>query len=108
MADPTTEQVYSYHYNTIGSTIAITDQNQTIQNAYSYDPFGKITNQSEAELQPFKYVGQYGVMTEPNGFYYMKARYYDPQVGRFVSEDPLGFAGGDVNLMAYVHKIHRP
>lgn len=41
-------------------------------------------------------------MTEPNGFYYMKARYYDPKVGRFVSEDPSGFEGGDVNLMAYV------
>jgi len=42
------------------------------------------------------------VMAEPNGFYYMRARYYDPEVGRFVSEDPIGFEGGDVNLYAYV------
>ena len=41
-------------------------------------------------------------MTEPNGFYYMRARYYDPQVGRFISEDREGFDGGDVNLMTYV------
>jgi RHS repeat-associated protein len=41
-------------------------------------------------------------MTEPNGFYYMRARYYDPDVGRFISEDPIGFKGGDVNLYAYV------
>jgi len=41
-------------------------------------------------------------MTEPNGFYYMRARYYDPEVGRFISEDPLGFDGGDVNLYVYV------
>jgi RHS repeat-associated protein len=41
-------------------------------------------------------------MAEPNGLYYMRARYYDPSVGRFISEDPLGFAGGDVNLSAYV------
>jgi len=41
-------------------------------------------------------------MAEPNGFYYMRARYYDPNVGRFISEDPSGFGGGDVNLMAYV------
>ena len=52
--------------------------------------------------QPFKYVGQFGVMAEPNGFYYMRARYYDPKVGRFISEDPSGFAGGDVNLCNYV------
>jgi len=41
-------------------------------------------------------------MAEPNGFYYMRARYYDPEVGRFVSEDPIGFEGWDVNLYAYV------
>jgi len=41
------------------------------------------------------------VMAEPNGFYYMRARYYDPEVGRFVSEDPIGFDGG-LNLYAYV------
>lgn len=52
--------------------------------------------------QPFKYVGQFGVMTEPNGFYYMRARYYDLNVGRFISEDPIGFDGGDMNLMIYV------
>jgi len=57
---------------------------------------------SETVSQPFQFVGQFGVMAEPNGFYYMRARYYDPSVGRFVSEDPLGFDGGDVNLYAYV------
>jgi RHS repeat-associated protein len=40
-------------------------------------------------------------MVEPNGLYYMRARYYDPAVGRFISEDPLGFGGGDVNLYEY-------
>src|SRR5208283_3745603 len=73
----------------------------------SLSPFSPII-QSEAVPQSFKYVGQYGVMTEQNGFYYMRARYYDPQVGRFVSEDPIGFAGGDVNLMAYVDTVGKP
>jgi RHS repeat-associated protein len=85
--------------------VAITDNTQAIVNQYSYDAFGNVANQLENTIlqnQPFKYVGQYGVMTEPNGFYYMKARYYDPAVGRFISEDPSGFDGGDVNLMAYV------
>jgi RHS repeat-associated protein len=95
------DQVYCYHFNAIGSTIALTSQTQAIVNKCAYDAFGNILNQVEAVTQPFKYVGQFGVMTEPNGFYYMRARYYDPDVGRFISEDPIGFEGGDVNLMAY-------
>ena len=41
-------------------------------------------------------------MTESNGLFYMRARYYDSKVGRFIAEDLIGFAGGDVNLYAYV------
>jgi RHS repeat-associated protein len=96
-----TNQVYCYHFNATGSTIAMMDQSQAVVNSYVYDAFGNVT-QSETISQPFKYVGQFGVMTEPNGFYYMRARYYDPKVGRFISEDPTGFDGGDVNLYAYV------
>lgn len=95
-------QTYCYHFNAIGSTIAMTDQYTILVNKYAYDPFGKITNQVETIPQPFKFVGQHGVMTEPNGFYYMRARYYDPGVGRFISEDPIGFGGSDVNLSTYV------
>jgi len=36
------------------------------------------------------------------GLYYYRARYYDPMEGRFISKDPIGFAGGDVNLYGYV------
>ncbi|MBI5695631.1 MAG: RHS repeat-associated core domain-containing protein [Nitrospirae bacterium] len=96
-------QLYCYHYNATGGTVAVTDSDQEMVNKYAYDPFGNLSGQCiEAVPQPFKYVGQFGVMAEPNGFYYMRARYYDPKVGRFVSEDPSGFVGGDVNLMAYV------
>lgn len=94
------DSVYIYHFNNIGSTIAITDETQTIANKYSYDPFGVVLNQVEAVPQPFKYVGQYGVMREPNGIDKMGYRYYDPN-GVFLSEDPLGFGGGDVNLRRY-------
>jgi RHS repeat-associated protein len=36
------------------------------------------------------------------GLYYYRARYYDPMEGRFISKDPISFAGGDVNLYGYV------
>jgi RHS repeat-associated protein len=110
MATPE-DRVYCYHFNATGSTIAMTDEEQNIVSKYGYDPFGSIQNQQEDIFnqdtrlvdQPFRFVGQFGVMTEPNGFYYMRARYYDPQVGRFISEDPIGFDGGDVNLYAYAN-----
>ena len=92
---------YCYHFDANANTIAMTDMGQNIVNAYAYTPFGLIANELETIDQPFKFVGQFGVMTEPNGLYYMRARYYDPQVGRFISEDPIGFEGGDVNLYVY-------
>jgi RHS repeat-associated protein len=36
------------------------------------------------------------------GLYYYRARYYHPGLGRFISEDPIGYAGGDINLYGYV------
>ncbi len=99
----TPNQVFCYHFNPTGSTIAITNQNGVMVNKYAYDPFGNILGKEESIPQPFKFIGQFGVMYEYDlGFYYMKARYYSPSLGRFISEDPIGFAGGDVNLCAYV------
>ncbi|NOS73213.1 MAG: RHS repeat-associated core domain-containing protein [Methyloglobulus sp.] len=57
--------------------------------------------QQETVPQPFKYAGQVGVFAEDNNLYYMRARYYDANIGRFISEDPAGFSGG-LNLYAYV------
>ncbi len=102
-----TDQVYTYHFNVIGSTVAMTDQSQSVVNAYSYSSFGSVLNQTETIPQPFKYVGQHGVMAESceltaDCFLYMRARYYDPKVGRFISEDLIGFEGGTMNLYEYV------
>ena len=101
-----TDELYGYNFDAIGSTIAMTDDSGQIVNAYAYTPFGRITNKQETISQPFTFVGQHGVMTEPNGLYYMRARYYDPQTGRFISQDPLGFDGGDVNL--YIYAANNP
>ncbi|MDD5759859.1 MAG: hypothetical protein PHI06_12350, partial [Desulfobulbaceae bacterium] len=95
-------ELYCYHFDATGHTVALTNASKGLVNKYAYTPYGIIANQTETMPQPFKYAGQHGVMAEPNGLYYMRARYYDPQVGRFLSEDSLGFEGGDLNLYAYV------
>jgi len=102
LAMATSSDMYCYHFDATGNTIALTDMAQTVVNSYVYEPFGQVLAQQETVAQPFKFVGRFGVMAEQNGLYYMRARYYDPNVGRFISEDPLGFGGGDVNLLAYV------
>jgi len=94
-------QAYYYHFDAIGSTIAMSDSSGSIVNKYAYDAFGKVLNQEEAIPNPFKYVGGYGVMEEGNGLFYMRARYYDPEAGRFINKDPIGFLGG-LNMYAYV------
>lgn len=94
--------LYCYHFDGTGNAVALTNAYKDVVNSYAYEPFGAIYQEQEEVPQPFKYVGQFGVMAEPNGFYYMRARYYDPNVRRFISEDPIGFAGGDLNLYGYV------
>ena len=101
MVDAQTNQLYVYHFDGTGHTVAMTDAAQNIVNRYAYDPYGRVLGKDETVVQPFTYVGQAGAMTEADGLYYMRARYYDEEVGRFISEDPAGFVDGP-NLYAYV------
>jgi RHS repeat-associated protein len=94
-------KAFTYHFSPNGSTLALTDDTGATKNRYAYTVFGELT-QEEAIPQPFKFVGQYSVMAEPNNLYYMRARYYDATLGRFLQQDPLGLDGGDINLYAYV------
>ncbi len=95
--------LYTYHFDATGNTLAMTNASQNYVNRYAYSAYGKIAAQNETIPQPFKYVGQFGVQYEADhNLYYMRARYYDPEIGRFISEDPIGFGGGQVNLYAYV------
>lgn len=72
-----------------GSVVAIVDESGNITHKYQYDEFGKVTQKEEADYNPFQYVGKYGVMYLTDHQYYMRARHYDPTIGRFLSEDPI-------------------
>lgn len=89
-----------YHYNWQGSTVALTDGSGNVTARLSYNAYGERTVESGNVTTPFCFNGQWGVLTEPNGLYHHQARFYSPILRRFLSEDPIGFAGG-VNIYAY-------
>ena len=72
-----------------GSVVAIVDESGNITHKYQYDEFGKVIQSKEADFNPFRYVGKWGVMYNTDTHYYMRARHYDPTIGRFLSEDPI-------------------
>ncbi len=91
--------VASYYVTDLrGSVVAIVDENGNITHKYQYDDFGKVLQKQEANYNPFQYVGKYGVMYLNDNLYYMRARHYDPTIGRFLSEDPIW----STNLYPYV------
>lgn len=83
-----------YDFDGLGSTAGLTNSAGSYVNRYSYLPFGERLTTTEILANPFAFVGQYGVQTEANGLQFMRARYYAPSEGRFLSTDPLGQAGG--------------
>ncbi|MBK7708705.1 MAG: RHS domain-containing protein [Acidobacteria bacterium] len=81
----------------LGSTNALTDSSGNVTSSASYDSFGNATGNLATR---YKFTGrEYDDFT---GLHYYRARWYDGNLGRFISEDPIGFAGGDVNLYGYV------
>ncbi len=82
----------------LGSTLALTDSTGTLQTSYTFEPFGNATATGTATTNSFAYTGR---ELDATGLYFYRARYYNPQIGRFISEDPIGF-NDDINLYAYV------
>lgn len=77
-----------FHFDPLGSTVAITDSSGTISAGYAYSPFGEPAGEEGSDPSAFTFVGKVGVMRESNGLYFMRARYYDPETKRFLSVDP--------------------
>jgi RHS repeat-associated protein len=89
-----------YDFNNIGSTVGITGTNGQYVNTYVYLPSGQANTLSAGLPNEFAFLGQWGVMSEPNGLDFMHARFEAPSLGRFLNLDPLGVVGG-ANLFTY-------
>ena len=90
-----------YHYasDEMGSTTHIVDEQGNVQNRYAYDAWGKIEVKEEAVPNRFTYYGQ---QIDPiTQQYYLRARFYNPVIGRFTQEDT--YRGDGLNLYAYCH-----
>jgi len=105
--DPTTKERYYYLYNGHGDVIQIMDEAGTIVNSYSYDEWGNILSIEETIHNPFKYSGE--IFDEETGLYYLRARYYNPQLGRFISEDTYEGRLTDIDSMnTYIYCLNNP
>jgi RHS repeat-associated protein len=94
-----TEGTNVEHYLTdaLGSTLRLTDGSAAKLVDYSYEPYGE-TSADASSGNAFQYTGR---ENDGTGLYYDRARYYDPVLKRFISEDPIGLLGG-INLYSYV------
>jgi RHS repeat-associated protein len=94
-------QASYYDFDLAGSTSGLTGSAGTLVDSYQYDPFGTLLGSNESAANPFRYVGESGVMDDGSGALFMRNRYYDPGLGRFLAPDPTNLGGGTPNLYDY-------
>ena len=78
-----------HHFDEMGNTIFLTDDAGAVTDSYAYTPYGNLTNSMGGNDNFFTWQGREGVMDEGNGLYYMRARYYDAKIARFISRDQI-------------------
>ena len=99
----------TYHFDYRGSTVAITDINGNVTDRFEYDTYGKLTSRTGNSDVIFLYNGRDGVVTDANGLIYMRARYYSPELRRFINADILaGRIDNAVTLNRYAYANANP
>jgi len=82
----------------------------SIRKMFTYDPFGKIIATTGSGPNPYEFIGAYGVRDatpDSGNRYIMGVRTYDSSLGRFLSEDPIGFKA-ESNFYRYVESVGKP
>ena len=96
----------TYHFDCRGSTIAITDTSGNITDSFAYDTYGKCISHTGTSNAIFGYNGRDGVVTDTNDLIYMRARYYSPDMKRFINADIVAGAISNaitLNRFAYAN-----
>ena len=84
----------------LGTVRDVINSSGVVLDHITYDAFGRVTSETNpAAAIRYGFTGR--ERDAETGLYYYRARYYDPGVGRFLSEDPTSFRGGDPNLLRY-------
>jgi RHS repeat-associated protein len=90
-----------YHFDGQGNVLALSNASGELLNTYAYEAFGKDLNLSSDAQNSLRFGGGLGLFTDDaSGLVYMRARFYDPSIGRFLSVDPLALSLG-TGLYAY-------
>ena len=103
------EQGIAYYVqNGHGDVVNLVDATGTTKlNTYEYDIFGNIVSQNETIRQPFKYSGEF--WDDSSKLQYLRARWYDPSIGRFISEDTYeGDITNPLSLNLYTYALNNP
>jgi RHS repeat-associated protein len=85
-------QNYYFITDALGSTIKVVDTSGDTVNEYVYDSFGNMVSKTEGVTNYYTYTGR--EWDAESDLYYYRMRYYDPAMGRFLNQDPMGFSQG--------------
>lgn len=96
-----------YHLDGLGSVRALTDEAGTVTDTYTFSAFGELLVHTGSDPNAYLFAGE---PLDPNsGYYYLRARWMDPGVGRFISQDPFsGFISDPPSLHKYTYVRNRP
>ena len=100
----TPRQRQVFHADGLGSIATLTDESGAIVQTYSYAAFGSIRTQTGTDLNRVTFTAR-EALGDTLGFYYYRNRIYDPNTGRFISEDPWGFVDG---ANRYIYCVNNP
>src|SRR6266851_7222127 len=98
---------YYYLFDGLGSIVGLTNSSSSEVNAYDYDPYGVILNETTPQPNPFQYAG--GYFESSTGLVKFGTRYYNPKLGRWTQQDPVGGSlGSPDSLNPYLYARDNP